>query len=463
MENNSQALGTKSIPRLLAQLAIPAVIAQIINLLYNIVDRMYIGHIPEIGASALTGVGLFMPILMLLNAFAMLAGSGGAPRASIAMGQKDHKTAERILGNCFSLLLILSIILTIVFYIFAPQLLVLFGASEVTLPYAVEYSRIYILGSVFVLIVMGMNPFISTQGFAKTSMLTTVIGAVINIVLDPVFIFVFDMGVSGAAIATVLSQAVSAVWILHFLSGQKSNIRLKKEHLKIEKQIILPCLALGVSTFVMLATESVLSVSFTSSLSRYGGDIAVGAMTIITSVSQLVTMPLQGICQGGQPIISFNFGAGNSKRVKQAFFTQFKVCVLFSTVCWILLLFIPKLFAGMFTNSAELVDYTAWAMRIYMAGIFSLGFQLCCQQSFMALGQAKISLFMACLRKIVLLIPLIFLLPSFFENKVFAVFLAEPLSDIIAAAVTTAAFLLNFDKILKRGANPHTNIVDLEK
>lgn len=454
-ENHTQALGTKSIPRLLAQLAIPAVVAQIINLLYNIVDRMYIGHIPEIGASALTGVGLFMPILMLLNAFAMLAGSGGAPRAAIAMGQQDHKTAERIMGNCFSLLLMLSVILTIVFYIFAPQLLALFGASEVTLPYAVEYARIYVLGSVFVLVVMGMNPFVSTQGFAKISMLTTVIGATINIALDPIFIFVFDMGVGGAAIATVLSQTVSAVWILRFLSGKKSHIRLKKENLKLEKRIILPCLALGISTFIMLATESVLSFSFTSSLSRFGGDIAVGAMTIITSVIQLVAMPLQGICQGGQPIISFNFGAGNDKRVKQAFFTQFKVCVLFSAVCWLLMLFVPRMFAGLFTNSQDLVDYTAWSLRIYMAGIISLGFQISCQQSFMALGQAKISLLMACLRKIVLLIPLIFILPGFFENKVFAVFLAEPVSDIIAATVTTAMFLLNFDKILKRGANPH--------
>lgn len=457
MQNNSQALGTKSIPRLLAQLAIPAVVAQIINLLYNIVDRMYIGHIPEIGASALTGVGLFMPILMLLNAFAMLAGAGGAPRASIAMGQKDNRTAEKIMGNCFALLLVLSVVLTVIFYIFAPQLLMLFGASEVTLPYAVEYSRIYILGTVFVLIVMGMNPFISTQGFAKISMLTTIIGAVINIVLDPIFIFVLDMGVSGAAIATVLSQAVSAVWILRFLSSKQSNIRLKKENLKIEKKIILPCLALGVSTFVMLATESILSISFTSSLSKYGGDIAVGAMTIITSVSQLITMPLQGICQGGQPVISFNFGAGNQKRVKQAFFTQFKVCILFSVICWLLMLLVPEIFARLFTPDTKLIEYTVWALRIYMAGIFALGFQLCCQQSFMALGQAKISLFMACLRKIVLLIPLIFILPTFFENKVFAVFLAEPVSDIIAAMITTAMFLLNFDHILKKGAVRHAD------
>lgn len=451
MKAKTQDMGSGSIPKLLAQLAIPAVIAQVVNLLYNIVDRIYIGHIPEIGASALTGVGLFTPILMLINAFAMLAGAGGAPRAAIAMGEKNNFKAEKIIGNCFSLLMIFTVVLTSVFYLFAPDLLCLFGASDVTLPYAVDYSRIYILGSVFVLIVMGMNPFITTQGFSKISMLTTVIGAVINIILDPIFIFGFDMGVKGAALATVLSQAVGAVWILRFLTGKKTILRLRKSNLKLEGNIILPCLALGISSFVMLSTESLLSISFTSSLSRYGGDIAVGAMTIITSVSQLVLMPLQGICQGGQPIISYNFGAKNHERVRKAFSTQFKVCITFSVVCWGIIMLIPQVFAGLFASDIALVDYTAWAIRIYMAGIFMLGAQICCQQSFMALGQAKISLLLACLRKIVLLIPLIFTLPMFFENRVFAVFLAEPVSDIIAAVVTTVAFLSQFNKILEKG------------
>ncbi len=449
--SNTQVMGTERVSKLLAQLAIPAVVAQVINLLYNIVDRIYIGHIPDIGASALTGVGLFTPILMLLNAFAMLAGSGGAPRAAIAMGQQDQKGAEKIMGNCFALLLLLAVVLTTTGYIFAPQLLRMFGASDVTLPYAVAYARIYILGSVFVLLVMGMNPFITTQGFAKISMMTTVIGAVINIILDPIFIFALKMGVQGAALATVLSQAVGAVWILRFLSGKKTILHLRKENFQLEKDVIMPCLALGISTFVMLSTESILSVSFTSSLSRYGGDIAVGAMTIITSISQLVSMPLQGICQGGQPIISYNYGAHNENRVKEAFFTQFKVCVSFSVVCWMIILLVPQVFARMFSGNAELVQYTSWALRIYMAGIFSQGFQLCCQQSFVALGQAKISLFLACLRKLILLIPLIFLLPVFLENKVFAVFLAEPVSDILAATVTTTVFLSKFNGILKRG------------
>ena len=387
---------------------------------------------------------------MLINAFAMLAGAGGAPRAAISMEKKDNRTAERILGNCFSLLIIMAVVLTFIFFIFAPQMLTLFGASDKTLPYAVAYSRIYILGSIFVLIVMGMNLFITTQGFAKISMLTTVIGAIINIILDPIFIFVLDLGVRGAALATVLSQAVGAVWIFRFLTGKKTILHLRKENFRLRREIILPCLALGISTFVMLSTESILSISFTSSLSRYGGDLAVGAMTIITSVSQLVTMPVQGICQGGQPIISYNFGANNKKRVKEAFITQFKACIFFTTLCWAVLLLVPQIFAGMFSNAPDLIQYTARALRIYMAGIFSIGFQVSCQQSFMALGQAKISLLLACLRKLILLIPLIFILPLFLSDKVFAVFLAEPVSDIVAAAITTIAFLTRFNGILNQ-------------
>ena len=449
-QSNANRMETGSIPKLLAQLAIPAVVAQVINLLYNIVDRIYIGHIPGIGAAALTGVGLFTPILMLLNAFAMLVGSGGAPRAAIAMGKKDNDLAEKIVGNCFTLLVGLAVILTISFYISAPTLLKLFGASSATLSYATAYARIYILGSFFVLIVLGMNPFITTQGFAKISMLTTVIGAVINIILDPIFIFAFGMGVRGAALATVLSQAVGAVWILRFLTGKKTILHLKKCNMHLETKVFGPCLALGISTFVMLSTESLLSISFTSSLSRYGGDVSVGAMTIITSISQLVTMPIQGICQGGQPIISYNYGANKPERVKKAFFTQFCACITYTVLFWIIVMLVPQAFATIFTSDKELVSYSAWALRIYMAGIFSIGFQISCQQSFMALGQAKVSLLLACLRKIILLIPLIFILPHFFADKVFAVFLAEPVSDIIAATVTTITFFTLFNSILKK-------------
>ena len=446
-----QEMGTGSIIKLMLQMAVPTVVGQVINLLYNIVDRIYIGHIPQIGGIALTGVGLFTPILMLITAFALLAGSGGAPRAAIAMGRGDQDQAEKILGNCFALLMIMAVVLTAAFYGAAPALLRWFGASDATLPYAVEYGRIYILGIVFVLTVMGMNTFITTQGFAKISMLTTVIGAVINIVLDPIFIFVLDMGVSGAALATVLSQAVSALWILRFLRGKQSILRLKKENLRLEPAVILPCLGLGVSAFVMISTESILSISFTSSLARFGGDVAVGAMTVLTSINQLITMPLQGVCQGGQPLISYNYGARKFQRVKEAFLCQFGVCVAYTTAFWLVILLLPRSFAGIFTDNAALVDYTAWALRIFLACGFSVGFQISCQQAFMALGQAKISLVMALLRKVILLIPMIFTLPLFFENKAFAVFLAEPVSDFIAASVTTFLFFRFFTGMLKEG------------
>lgn len=452
----NQEMGSASVPKLMLKLAIPAVIAQLINMLYNIVDRIYIGHIPNAGASALTGVGLFLPILMMINAFAMLAGSGGAPRAAISMGKNDTKGAQKILGNCFTVLMLFAAILTVLFYIFAPQLLRLFGASDVTLPYALSYARIYILGTVFVMIVLGMNPFITTQGFAKFSMITTMMGAICNIILDPILIFVCGLGVQGAAIATVISQAVSAVWVLGFLRGRKTMLHLTKSDMRLEPGVILPCLALGISTFVMLSTESILNISFNSSLSGYGGDVAVGAMTIISSCSQLITLPLQGICQGGQPIISYNFGADHKKRVKQAFYCQFLACTCYAAVMWLLMICVPHIFAGIFSSDASLIDYTSWAMRIYMAGIFSTGVQISCQQTFMALGQAKISLLMACLRKLVLLIPLIFILPHIFADPVFGVFVAEPVSDIIAASVTGSMLFLSLNKILEQGAAGRT-------
>ena len=451
MASANRDMGTGSVKKLMVQMAVPALVGQVVNLLYNIVDRIYIGHLPEIGGAALTGVGLFTPILMLITAFAMLAGAGGAPRAAIAMGQGDKEKAEKILGNCFSVLMILALILTALFYFTCPTLLRWFGASDATLPYAVEYGRIYILGIVFVLTVMGMNTFITTQGFAKISMLTTVIGAVINIVLDPILMFGFGMGVKGAAIATVLSQAVSAVWILRFLTGKQTILKLRPANMKLIPGIILPCLALGISSFIMVSTESILSISFTSSLQRFGGDVAVGAMTVLTSINQLITMPLSGICQGGQPLISYNYGAKKFDRVKEAFFCQFGVCVAYTTLFWAAMMLFPNVFAGIFTSDAALVDYTAWAIRIFLACGFSVGFQLSCQQAFMALGQAKISLVMALLRKVILLIPLIFILPNFFPNKALAVFLAEPVADIVAAAVTTFLFFRFFIRMLKEG------------
>lgn len=446
-------MGTGSVKALMIQMALPAVVAQVVNLLYNIVDRIYIGHIPEIGGTALTGVGLFTPLLMLITAFAALAGSGGAPRAAIAMGEGRKDSAEKIMGNCFTTLMLFALVLTPVLYVLAPWLIGIFGGSENTLPYALEYGRIYILGSVLVLVVMGMNPFITTQGFSKISMLSTVIGAVINIVLDPVFIFLLDMGVRGAALATVLSQAVSAAWILRFLTGNQTNLKLQRVHLRLEKKVILPCLGLGVSSFVMISTESLLSVSFTSSLARYGGDVAVGAMTVLNSLNQLVSMPMTGICQGGQPTISYNYGAGKTNRVREAFYCQFTACIAYSGLFWCLAMAAPRLLAGIFTDDAALVNYAAWAIRIFLAASFSVGFQMSCQQAFVALGQAKISLFMACLRKLILLIPLIFLLPLFFPNpadKAMAVFLAEPFSDFLAATVTTCTFFRFFHRLKQK-------------
>ena len=441
---------TGSIPKLLAQLAIPAVVAQVINLLYNIVDRIYIGHIPGIGAAALTGVGLFTPILMLLNAFAMLVGSGGAPRAAIAMGKKDNDLAEKLLGNCFTLLVGLAVVLTIVFYVSAPTLLRLFGASDVTLTYATDYARIYILGSFFVLIVLGMNTFITTQGFAKISMMTTIIGAVINIILDPIFIFALGMGVKGAALATIISQAVSCGWVLAFLTGKKTFLRIKKEYLKPVPSIVFPCLALGLSTFVMQSSESVISVCFNSSLLKYGGDLAVGAMTILTSTMQFAMLPLQGIGQGAQPIMSYNYGARNIDRMKKTFKLHLAISLIYSTLFWLFVQLFPATFAGIFSSDPELVSFTAGALRIYCGAMFLFGIQLACQMTFVAIGYAVCSIIVAVVRKFVLLLPLIFIVPMFVSNKTMGVYMAEPIADAIAVTFTAILFSIQFRKALRK-------------
>jgi putative MATE family efflux protein len=452
--NRTDELGTGNMKSLFIKLAVPAVVAQVVSLLYNIVDRIYIGHMADVGQAALTGAGLFVPILLLINAFAMLICSGGAPMMSIRLGEGQKDKAEKILGNSFSALLLLSVIMTVVMYAAAPQLLSFFGASSNTMPYALPYARIYILGTVFVTIALGMNLYISMQGFAKESMMTNIIGAGINIILDPILIFGLNMGVVGAAVATVLSQAVSAVWVLLFLLSKRPSIHIKKEALRIDPKILFPCIGLGVSSFIMLSTESLLSITFNHSLAMYGGDIAVGAMTIITSVSSLITMPLNGITQGAAPLLSYNFGAGSQDRVRKAFRMIFSACVVYAAAGWIVIMLLPRTIASAFTANAELLDYCVWAMRIYFACSFSIGFQISCQQSFVALGQAKVSLFMALLRKIVLLIPLILILPMFIEDQVFAVFLAEPLSDLIAASVTTGYFLTHFNRILAKGPKP---------
>lgn len=454
--NRTELLGKGNIKTLFFKLTIPAVTAQVISLLYNIVDRIYIGHMADVGQSALTGAGLFVPILLLINSFTMLIASGGAPLMSIALGESRKEEAEKIAGNSFFALVLLSVILTITLYLAAPQLLYFFGASGKTYVYALPYARIYILGTIFVMIALGMNLYISAQGFAKESMLTNIIGAVINIILDPILIFGFNMGVEGAAIATVISQAVSTIWVVLFLTGKKPGIRLQKKTFRIEMKILSQCLALGVSTFIMISTESLLSITFNHSLALYGGDMAVGAMTIITSVSSLISMPLQGITQGAAPLLSYNFGAARNDRVRKSFRMIFTACVSYAGAGWILIMLLPRMIAGAFTTNPELLDYSVWAMRIYFACTITLGFQSSCQQSFVALGQAKISLLMALLRKIVLLIPLILILPHLIPDQVLAVFIAEPVSDTIAAAATTITFLARFEGILANGPGNST-------
>lgn len=437
MQNKrNEDLATKPVGRLLVQLSLPAIAAQVVNLLYNVVDRMYIGHIPGEGAMALTGLGVTMPLSVLIMAFASLASVGGAPRAAIMMGRGKKEEAERILGNCAAGLTVVAVVLTTLLLLFGRKALMMFGASEETIGYAWDYMSIYAMGTIAVQYSIGLNPFITTQGFTKISMMTVVIGAVCNIVLDPVFIFLFGMGVKGAALATILSQAVSAVWVVRFLTGKKTTLKIRKENLRIIPSVYLPCVALGLATFVMQSTESLLTISFNSSLLRYGGDLAVGAMTILSSLMNFTLMPLQGLTQGSQPIISFNYGAGNKKRVGSCYKLLLLVCFSYSTLIWLLAMTVPQLFAMIFTSDPALTEVTVHALRIYMAVIFMFGLQIGCQQTFVSMGNAKTSLFLALLRKVFLLIPLIFILPNFMANKVDAVLLAEPVSDFIAVCVT---------------------------
>lgn len=452
MADNKTFLGTEPVGSLLARLALPTVAAQIINMLYNIVDRIYIGHIPGEGALALTGVGVCMPLIMIVSAFASLVGYGGSPRASIFMGKNDFPTAEKILGNCLTLLVILSAGLTALLLIWNRPLLLAFGASENTIDYAVSYMNIYACGTIFVQITLGMNAFITAQGFAKTGMLSVLIGAVCNIILDPDFIFGFGMGVPGAAWATILSQAISCVWVLAFLFGKRTFLKIRRKALRLEPAVILPCVALGLATFIMQASESILSVCFNSSLLKYGGDIAVGAMTILTSVMQFAMLPLQGLGQGAQPITSYNYGAGNVKRVKETFFLLLKCSLVYSVTLWLLVELAPGLFAGIFTSDPALVEFSRTALRIYMAGLFLFGIQMACQMTFNSLGNAKAAITVAVVRKFVLLIPLIYLMPlivsSSPEAQTRAIYMAEPIADFIAVSFTSILFYFQFKKAL---------------
>ena len=446
---DKEFLGIAPVGRLLAKLAIPTVLAQLVNMLYNIVDRIYIGRMPLDGDLALTGVGLCMPIILIIAAFAALVGGGGAPRASIFMGQKRTEEAEEAMGGCFTLLIAVSLVLTAALLLWNRQFLMAFGGSPNTIEYAVGYMNIYALGTVFVQLTLGMNAYISAQGFTRVSMISVIIGAACNIVLDPLFIYGFHMGVRGAALATILSQAISCAWVLRFLFGKKTFLRLRGKYLRIRWKVVAPCLALGLASFIMQSSESVISMCFNASLQTYGGDIAVGAMTILTAVMQFAMLPLQGLGQGAQPILSYNYGAGNKERVKKAFFCLLKVSLTYSVVLWGLVELFPHVFASIFTPKAELIAFSARALRIYMGGVVIFGIQVACQMAFISLGKALSSIIVAVVRKFVLLLPLIYIVPHFVADKTMGVYLAEPIADILAVLFTAILFSFQFRKALR--------------
>ena len=450
MTDKKEMLGTAPVGKLLFKLALPTVVAQIINMLYNIVDRIYIGHMPKVGDLALTGVGVCMPIIMIVSAFAALVSSGGAPRASIFMGKKDLESAERTLGGCFGLQIIVSLILTAVLLIWNRELLLAFGASENTIEYATDYISVYAIGTVFVQLTLGMNAFITAQGFTKISMVSVIVGAVANIILDPVFIYGLDMGVSGAALATIISQALSCVWVISFLCGKRTILKLKPKNFIPTPKIVLPCIALGTATFIMQASESVISVCFNSSLLEYGGDIAVGAMTILTSVMQFALLPTQGIAQGAQPILSYNYGAKNVDRVKQTYKLLLTVCLIYSVTVWIAVMVFPSVFVSIFTPDAELISFASKALRIYYGGMLLFGIQIACQMTFVSLGNAASSVIVAVVRKFVLLLPLIYIVPSIVSDKTTGVYMAEPIADVIAVTFTAILFVFQFKKALRK-------------
>lgn len=458
MSNSTTDLGKESIGRLLLKLATPSIIAQLVNVLYNIVDRIFIGRMQN-GDVAMAGIGVAFPIVLLVSAFAAFVGMGGAPLAAIKMGEKDNNEAEKIMTNSFSVLLIIAGILTVIFMIFKEPILWKFGASESTIKYATDYLGIYLIGTVFVQIALGMNPFVNTQGFAKIGMMTVTIGAIINIILDPILIFGLNMGVKGAAVATIVAQAVSAIWVLRFLTGKKTILKLRKKYLKIDIKTMKPVFALGIAPFIMQSTESLVLVSLNSQLQKYGGDLAVGAMTIMSSIMQIITMPLMGLTQGAQPIISYNYGAKNLDRVKKTFKLLLLTCLSYSTLIVVLLMLFPDFFVSIFNNKPELMEITTWSIKIYFAGMFIFGAQIACQQTFLALGRAKISLFLALLRKVVLLVPLIFILPNFTKNGLFGVLLAEPVADIIACATTVISFAVFYKNTLSNMKTDESDIV----
>ncbi len=462
MEENK--LAVRPLGRLMLELAIPAIIAQLVSILYNMVDRIFIGRI-ENGTTAMAALSVSLPVITLITAVTRLIGIGGAPLCAIKMGQKNQKAAEEILGTSFVALITAGVAITAVVLAFHRPLLLLFGADDSTMAMAAEYITLYSLGTVFVMIALGMNSYIITQGFAGIGMCTVMIGAVLNIFLDALFINGFGMGVRGAAIATVIGQGVSAVWALQFLFSKKSILKIRKKNLRIRMRVLLPIMALGISPFTMSATEGLVQISFNNQLLKHGGTMAVSTIAILFSLWQFVTLPVQGICQGAQPILSYNYGAGNYKRVRDSFKMNVVLCLGYTILISALFMLFPVGFARIFTGDENLLRLCAWALPLYVIGGATFGAQICCQQSFMALGQAKISLILACLRKIILLVPLIYIMPALFGDltaglgsavadlvyrpgHVSMIFLAESVSDVLAALCTSIVFARFYKKRL---------------
>ena len=449
-KTREERMATESIGRLMVSMTVPAILAQIINVLYSIIDRIYIGHMEGVGANALTGVGVTFCITMFISAFSAFISNGAAPLAAIWLGKGDRDHAEKILGNSVSFLLICTVVLMAFFYAFQRPLLYMFGASDATIGYATDYLSIYLAGTLFVELALGLNAFIICQSRPKTAMLSVLIGAIANIVLDPVFIFGLHMGVKGAATATVISQGLSAAWVLFFLLGKKSSLKIRRSCMHIDSGILVSVFSLGISPFIMSATESFISIVLNHGLQRYGGDMHVGSLTIMQSIMQLFSAPLSGFTQGMAPIVSYNYGAKNFERVKKLYRWLIGVCFGFRFLTTATTMLFPRFYAGFFTNESELVTLTGQVMPVFMAGMLVFGLQNGIQPTFLALGQAKVSLFIAVLRKIILLIPLAIILPHFMG--VTGVYYAEPISDTISATTATVLFMVNIKKILSEEA-----------
>ena len=447
MKKDNNLLADMPISHIFFKLAIPAIAAQLINILYNLVDKMFIGRIPGVGKQALAGIGVTAPVILAISAFAALVSMGGAPKASIFMGKGDNEQAEKVMGSCTWLLIVLSMVLTGIMMIFGKSILLLFGASNDTITYAVDYMNIYCLGTLFTQLTLGLNAFITAQGKTQISMCNVAVGAVTNIILDAVFINGIGMGVKGAALATVISQGVSACFVIHYLATDKSKLRLHFRNIRFNKQLIWPCVLLGASPALMQLTENMVAISFNTSLQKYGGDMAVASMSILNSVMQFVMLLLPGLVQGAQPLLSYNLGAGNISRVKKTFRLLLICCVSGSFLIWLICITFPAAVASVFTSDAALIAYTKKSMRVYQAMLFIYGIQVACQYSFVALDQAQKAIFLTIWRKIIILIPLIFILPHFVPDAVIGVYLAEPIADTIAVCTTAPMFYSYYRKL----------------